>query len=294
LEQDDRALIIMGISQKHVDDVVVRLAGSRREIEAAQHLRYKVFYEEYGAVPSPEMKAACRDFDAYDDVADHLVVVDQNKTDPDQRIVGTYRLLQQAAADRIGRFYTSDEYDISPLTGCGTTLLELGRSCVLAEYRTRPVLQMLWEGITNYMLDNNTGLMFGCASLHGTDLTALAEQLSYLHHYHLAPSDLCPRALNGRYVDMNILPKDSIDARAAFSALPPLIKGYIRLGATIGDGAVVDRQFNTTDVCIVLPLSQVSARYRRHYARKINRAIPVAEDRPDSDGGAMIAAQTAL
>ncbi len=268
----------MGISQHHIDNVMVRLARSRQEIEAAQHLRYKVFYEEYKAVPTPEMQTLRRDFDAYDDVADHLVVVDESIADPDQRIVGTYRLLRQEAANRFGRFYTSGEYDISALTSTDASLLELGRSCVLADYRTRPVLQLLWQGITDYMLDHNVELMFGCASLHGTDVESLALPLSYLYHYHLAPSELRPKALPELHVDMNLMPKDSIDPKAAFVMLPPLIKGYLRLGASIGDGAVIDRQFNTTDVCIVMPMSQVTARYRKHYARKVNRDIPEYDD----------------
>ncbi len=284
----------MGISQQHVDNVVVRLACSRQEIEAAQHLRYKVFYEEYGAIPTPEMRAARRDFDEYDDVADHLIVVDQAIHDPGQRIVGTYRMLQQGAANRLGHFYTSSEYDISPLVRSGASLLELGRSCVLAEYRTRPVLQLLWQGITNYMLDHNTGLMFGCASLHGTDIAAMAMPLSYLYHYHLAPAGICPRALGPRYIDMNVVPKDQIDVKTAFAALPPLIKGYLRLGASIGDGAVIDEQFNTTDVCIVLPISQVTARYRKHYSRKVNRDIPGAIAEAAADDGIALAAQPAV
>ncbi len=268
----------MGISQLHIDNVVVRLARSRQEIEAAQHLRYKVFYEEYKAVPTPEMAASRRDADAYDDIADHLIVVDESIADPEQRIVGTYRLLRQESAKKFGQFYTSGEYDISSLTGSDASLLELGRSCVLGDYRTRPVLQLLWQGITDYMLDHNIELMFGCASLHGTDIDGMAIPLSYLYHYHLAPADLRPRALPDLYVDMNIVPKDRIDHKAAFAMLPPLIKGYLRVGASIGDGAVIDRQFNTVDVCIVMPMSHVTARYKRHYSRKVNRDIPEYDD----------------
>lgn len=270
----------MGISQHQndIEGVVVRLARSQDEIEAAQRLRYKVFYEEYKAKPTSEMAAVRRDIDAYDAVADHLIVIDHSIISPDERIVGTYRLLRQEAAARHGCFYTSDEYDISPLLRSRSSLLELGRSCVLAEYRTRPVLQLLWQGITGYMLDHNIELMFGCASMHGTDLQSLAEPLSYLHHFHRETDDLCPRALEQRYVDMNLIPKDQIDQKSAFIALPPLIKGYLRLGATIGDGAVIDEQFNTTDVCIILPMSRVSERYRKHYVRKANRPAQADAD----------------
>jgi putative hemolysin len=268
----------MGISQLNIQKVTVRLARNEAEISAAQHLRYRVFYEEYAAKPSEEMARQRRDFDDFDAVADHLIVIDESIADPHQCIVGTYRLLRREAAEKSGAFYTSTEYDISPLLDSGTTLLELGRSCVLAEYRTRPVLQLLWQGITDYMLDHDIGLMFGCASLHGTDVAALSQQLSYLHHYHLAPANMRPRALNGQYVDMNLHPKEGLDVKTIFAALPPLIKGYLRIGSYVGEGAVVDRQFDTTDVCIILPMQQVRARYRKFYARKVNRHIPDPEE----------------
>jgi putative hemolysin len=284
--------MLMGISQLHLEKVVVRLANSPQEIRAAQHLRYKVFYDEYRAIPSAEMVASKRDFDPYDEVADHLVVVDESIADPDQRIVGTYRLLRQEVAARFGRFYTSGEYDISPLMDTDGPLLELGRSCVLAAYRTRPVLQLLWQGITDYMMDHNIALMFGCASLHGTDIDSMAVPLSYLYHHHLTPAEYRPRALGSLYVDMNILPKDQLEPKTAFLTLPPLIKGYIRVGASIGDGAVIDRQFNTVDVCIVLPMSQVAERYRRHYSRKVNRSF-AGWDEPETED-MLLAARSAL
>ncbi len=268
----------MGISQLNIENVEVKLAQHDSEVEAAQRLRYKVFYEEYAATPNEEMARERRDMDAFDEVADHLVVIDKSISDPIDRIVGTYRLLRHDAAARHGRFYTSDEYDIKPLINSGSTLLELGRSCVLADYRTRPVLQLLWEGIIEYMFNHEIGTMFGCASLHGTDINELSMKLAYLHHYHLTPEALRPKALTGRYVNMNLHPKEDIDVREVFKSLPPLIKGYLRVGCTIGEGAVVDHQFNTTDVCIVLPMKEFAPRYRRHYARKINQRYRPEEE----------------
>lgn len=257
-----------------IENITVRLATSEAEIRAAQKLRYKVFYEEYAATPTEQMAAEKRDFDPYDDVADHLIVVDEGIRDPQQQIVGTYRLLRREAAAKAGGFYSSAEYDITPIIDSKMKVLELGRSCVMAEYRTRPVLQLLWQGITDYMLDHNIGIMFGCASLYGTDTAALSQQLAYLYHYHLAPEELRTHAIAGRHIDMNMHTKESIDAKAAFSALPALIKGYLRLGAYIGDGAVIDHQFNTVDVCIILPMKEVAERYRKFYSRKVNRYIP--------------------
>ncbi len=272
----------MGLSQLNIDTIKVRLAQTPGEIAAAQRLRYKVFYEEYAAKADDTMAETRLDADAFDEVTDHLIVLDESIANAQERIVGTYRLLRREVAERHGSFYTSGEYDIQPLLNTDLTLLELGRSCVLAEYRTRPVLQLLWQGITDYMLDHNIDLMFGCASLHGTNIDALARPLSYLHHFHLAPEGLRPRALNGRFINMNILPISDLDPRRDFASLPPLIKGYLRLGAGIGEGAVIDDQFDTTDVCIVLSMREVSTRYRKHYERKVNRPIPSDEAAGDA------------
>lgn len=275
----------MDAHRLNIEKIEVRLAVNEEEIRAAQHLRYRVFYEEYAATPTDQMARERRDFDSYDDVADHLIVVDSSISDPQQRIVGTYRLLRREAAEKHGAFYTSAEFDIAPVLKSKMQVLELGRSCVLAEYRTRPVLQLLWQGITDYMLDHNIGMMFGCASLYGTDIAAMSQQLAYLYHYHLAPEELRARALENRHIEMNLHTRESIDAKAAFSALPALIKGYLRLGAYVGDGAVIDHQFNTVDVCIILPMKEVAERYRKFYARKVNRHIPmqgeIATEQPE-------------
>lgn len=256
------------------DKIQVRLAAHADEIKAAQALRYKVFYEEYGATPNEEMLREKRDFDAFDDITDHLVVIDNDLPKNASQIIGTYRLLRREIAEKHGQFYTSDEYNIQPLLDNEKDLLELGRSCVLPGYRSRPVLQKLWQGIAHYVADHNIGLMFGCASLHGTDINQLSEQLAYLHHFHRAPDHLCPKAIDERYIDMNLHAKEDLDVKAVFISMPPLIKGYIRLGASIGDGAVVDHQFNTTDVCIVMPTAQVTAKYVKHYERVTQKIIP--------------------
>ena len=255
-------------------NVTVRLARDEDEVKAAQELRYQVFYKEYGALPTDEMRKLERDFDQYDPHAKHLVVTDV--VDGDETIVGTYRLMAQDGADKVGQFYSSDEYDLSPLVNSKLKLLELGRSCVMPQYRARPVIQLLWQGIAEYITDNDIDVMFGCASLHSTDIDALAPALSYMHHFHRAPEDICPRAVKGRYINMNLMEKDDLNVKAVFSDLPPLIKGYLRVGAAIGDGAVIDHQFNTTDVCIVAQTNLVTDRYRKHY--KIDKDLDVVEN----------------
>lgn len=261
-------------------DVEVRLAKNTQEVEAAQRLRYHVFYEERGAKPSSDISRmdVKRDTDKYDDIADHMIVVSKNENEGINGIVGTYRLLRQEIAEKHDGFYTSAEFDLGPILQHNLSSLELGRSCVLAEYRTKPVIQLLWSGISEYVMKNDIGLLFGCASIPGTKIDEISEQLAYLHHFHHAPDSFCPVALAELYVDMNLHDKDSINQRAVFSSLPPLFKGYLRIGCFIGDGAVIDHDFNTTDVCMILPMSLLTERYKKHYERK-NRSTG-----PDRNG----------
>ena len=246
------------------ESLQVRLAQSAAEIDAAQALRYRVFYEEMGAEPSAEMAARRRDFDRFDNDCDHLLVIDHGQG----AVVGTYRLIRRAAAQRHGDFYSAAEYDLRALPDHPGEILELGRSCTDASARTGPAAKLMWRAISAYVFHYRIELMFGCASLSGTDPDALALPLSYLHHFHRAPDALCVRALADRYVAMNRLARDAIDPAQAQAVLPPLIKGYLRLGGFVGDGAVIDRQFNTTDVAIVVKTDLVSDRYYRHYERR--------------------------
>ncbi|WP_448587014.1 GNAT family N-acetyltransferase [Thermaurantiacus sp.] len=241
----------------------VRIATSEEEIAAAQALRYRIFYEEMGATPSGEALIAGRDIDPYDSICDHLLVIDHGE-DGRPHVVGTYRLLRQVVANMHRGFYSASEYDLSTLVRSserGGQLLELGRSCVAAAYRNTATIALLWRGIASYLRMHDIGYMFGCGSLHGTDPDAHAAELSYLVHHHLAPEHLRARALAAHYVPMDRLAPGSYDPRAAARALPPLIKGYLRVGAMIGDGAFVDRQFNTVDVFVVMPVERITARY---------------------------------
>lgn len=253
----------------------LRLAENAAEVDAAQALRYRVFYREMGAEADAPTAAAERDVDEFDAVADHLLVLDHTLGDGPAAVVGTYRLIRQQAAERIGRFYSAAEYDLDPLLAFPGGIMELGRSCVALEHRTRGTLNLLWRGIAAYVFRHRIDVMFGCASLPGTDLGTLAPQLSYLYANHLAPPALRPRAVASRYVAMDRLAVSHLNQRAAMMALPPLIKGYLRLGGFVGDGAVIDRQFNTTDVCIVVKTDQVTAKYYRHYER--NAGSPAEE-----------------
>ena len=249
----------------------VRLARTAAEVRQAQKLRYRVFYKEGSAVPNPARLFARRDIDGYDAICDHLLVVDHAARDRTAlnrpAVVGTYRLLRQPLADEYGGFYTAGEFDISALVTRHSRFqfLELGRSCVLSPYRNKRTVELLWHGIHAYILQNHCDVMFGCASLDGTNPEQLALPLSFLHHYAAAPEQWRATALPERYVEMNRMSKETIDPKAALRVLPPLIKGYLRLGAYIGGGAVIDYEFGTTDVLIVLPVSAIRQRYFEHF-----------------------------
>ncbi|MDP2329970.1 MAG: GNAT family N-acyltransferase [Reyranella sp.] len=250
-------------------DFEVRLAETAAEIDAAQALRYRVFYDEMQARPSPEAARLRRDFDDFDTVCDHLVVLDRRRGEGPGGIVGTYRLIRQPAAAKIGRFYSAAEYDIAPMINYPGEILETGRSCIEKDARNTATMQMLWRGIALYAFHYNIQVMFGCASLPGTDPAQHTLPLSYLYHHHLAPPEIRVRALASRYVKMDTLAPGTYDERKAMARVPPLIKGYLRLGAFVGDGAVIDPEFNTTDVFVIVKTELVTEKYIRHYERGI-------------------------
>jgi L-ornithine Nalpha-acyltransferase len=254
-------------------DLCVRLTRSTREVAIAQALRFRVFYEELNAVADIKSSDPSLDADRFDTFCDHLIVIRQTPDIADERfrvddgeMVGTYRLLRQSVAAENGGFYTQGEYDLAPLLASKPELnfLELGRSCVLKPYRTRPVVELLWQGIWNYVRGHRLDVMMGCASLEGADPTAHADTLNFLAQNCAAPAEWNVRALPERYVEMKSA-EAVADPKTALKALPPLIKGYLRLGCYIGEGAVVDTQFNTTDVLIILPVANINPRYFAHF-----------------------------
>jgi L-ornithine Nalpha-acyltransferase len=256
----------------------VRLAESTAEVRRAQALRYRVFFEEMSAVGDLRTRRLRRDADRFDRICDHLLVLDhavrvRTLLGPRPKIVGTYRLLRQDVARRHGSFYSDGEFDVASLVARHPSLafLELGRSCVLGPYRGKRTVELLWHGIWSYVLAHDLDVMVGCASLDGTDPDRLALQLSFLHHHARAPEAWRVRAHPGRAVEMNRMAASAVDPRAAVRSLPPLIRGYLRLGGRVGDGAVVDRQFGTTDVCIVLPVSAINPRYVDYYGADAER-----------------------
>jgi putative hemolysin len=265
-----------------IGSLEVRLARKKSEIRRAQRLRYKVFYEEMSATPGALALLSRRDEDGFDPIFDHLLVVDRGEPNDARRwrrskVVGTYRVLRQEVADLYDGFYTQSEYDVAPLLRAKPDykFIEMGRSCVLKPYRNKRTLELLWQGVWSYVRDHGADVMLGCASFEGTDPRAHAEALSFLYHTALAPEDWRVKAHEHLRIDMSMLPREALSPRAALKSLPPLIKGYLRLGAYVGDGAVIDHQFGTTDVLIILPVEAIRTRYFAHFGTPDEFASPV-------------------
>ncbi|EIE52026.1 ornithine-acyl[acyl carrier protein] N-acyltransferase [Citreicella sp. 357] len=243
-------------------EFTVRLARGDSDIRAAQRLRYDVFVKELGgsgALVDHDARLECDRFDPY---FDHLILRDQSRGGD---VVGVYRLLRGDQAQAAGQFYSEDEYDLEPLRASGRRLLELGRSCLHPDYRGGTAIMHLWQALAAYVAEHRIEVLFGTASFHGTDVARLAEPLSLLHHRHLAPDDLRVRARV--FQSMDLVPEERIDRRRAMREVPALIKGYLRLGGVVGEGAFVDRAFNTTDVCLVMDTQRLNAKAAGLYTR---------------------------
>ncbi|WP_171125061.1 MULTISPECIES: GNAT family N-acetyltransferase [unclassified Ruegeria] len=240
----------------------VKLAETEAELRAAQRLRYDVFVRELGGGGEMVDHEAGLERDRFDPYFDHMLAID----DQTGETVGVYRLLPGERAAELGQFYSEDEYDLTVLKDSGRRLLELGRSCLHPNYRGSTAMYHLWNGLARYVSERQIEVLFGVASFHGTDVQALAQPLSMLHHNHLAPPDLRVRAQPDVFQSMNIVDADALDRRAAMVQVPALIKAYLRLGGFVGEGAFIDHTFNTTDVCLILDTARMNERQRRIYS----------------------------
>lgn len=244
----------------------VRLARDADDLRAAQRLRYDVFVREMGGDGDMVDHDQGLEVDRFDPFFDHLLLLDTGRMGDDQ-VVGVYRLLTEEGAARIGQFYSEDEYDLSVLRASGRKLLELGRSCLHADYRGGTGMFHLWSALADYVNERGIDILFGTASFRGTDIGALAPSLSLLHHRHLAPPELRVRTKEGAFQTMDLIPEAQLDRLAAMRAVPALIKGYLKLGGVVGEGAYVDHAFNTTDVCLILDTSRMSDAQARLFGR---------------------------
>lgn len=246
----------------------VRLAESEADVAAAQRLRYRVFVEEMGAQASAEEAAVRREWDEFDPHFDHLLLIDrQAQGDRLDAVVGAYRIMTGSMARQGRGFYGASEYDLEKIVHYPRETLELGRSCVAAEHRGGSGMHLMWTGLGRYVLEHGVEVMFGVASFHGTDMEPLAAPLSWLHHHHLAPEDLRVRAQDAHFQSMDLIPPDRLDRPTAMRAMPALIRAYIRLGGFVGEGAFVDHDFNTVDVCLLMDTTRMVDRYRDFYSR---------------------------
>lgn len=252
----------------------VRLAGNLKDVQAAQALRYRVFVDEMGAaLPSTAMDEK-RDFDQFDDSCQHLLVIDHNISgDIDKKIVGTYRLLTQDNARGTNGFYSQSEYDVAAMIDRHQSrrFLELGRSCVLPQYRNKRTIELLWQGIWAFTLEQNIDVMFGCASFSGTIPAAHAKAMSFIYHNARTNDDWQVNAYKDNRYLMDFMPQEAIAPKEALLAMPPLIKAYLRLGAKVSPEAVIDFAFNTTDILVVLPVESINLRYINYYRADATR-----------------------
>lgn len=245
-----------------------KLAQTDDDVRAAQRLRYEVFVRELGSDGEGVDHDLQLETDRFDPYFDHLLLIDRNApSNVSSGVVGVYRLLRQDQADKIGQFYSEDEYDLTRLKASGRKLLELGRSCLLPDYRGGAGMYLMWNALAEYVEQHKVEVLFGVASFHGTDLEGLAEPLSLLHHRHLAPEDLRVRTVETYFQPMNLVNKEELNAKSAMLAVPALIKAYLRLGGYVGDGAFVDHAFNTTDVCLILDTARMNARHKSIYEK---------------------------
>lgn len=271
LQRFSRRLDLSGLqpSLARCGPLEARLATSTQDVRRAQKLRYRVFFDEGGATPDPTARLIRRDVCRFDRVSDHLVVVDSAQTfrDGTPRIVGVYRLLRQDVAERNFGFYSAREFDVETLVSRhpGMRFLEVGRACIATSHRGKHVLELLWRGLWAYARHHRIDAMIGCASLPGADASVHAGAVRTLSSGGGDPSwrvtprpGLAGAAGRGEFAE-------PADPRSLVRALPPLVKGYWRLGATFSPTPVIDRAFNTTDLFVVMPLAEIEGRYLQYF-----------------------------
>lgn len=253
----------------------VRLAETDEDVAAAQRLRYRVFVEEMGATASAEDRAVRRERDRFDPYFQHLLLIDNEADDPEveRGVVGVYRLLTGTRAQAGIGFYGAGEYDLSLLISHPRETLELGRSCVDANHRGGAGMHLLWAGLGQFVSEHEVGILFGVASFHGNDPAPFAQALSYLYYNHLAPPELRVTAIAESRARMDLLPPDEVDKVEALRQIPALIKAYLRVGGFVGEGAYIDHEFNTVDVCLLMDTSNMVERYQKFYLRQRGGAV---------------------
>lgn len=262
--------MILNISSKpdlsscKMGNIYLKLAETQDELTQAQKLRHFVFFEEPNGVTTPSGKI---DKDEFDDACEHLLVMDSSDA-ANHKVVGNYRVLRRTPDKQVTKFYSEGEFDISGLKNSKYNIMELGRSCIHPNYRDGKVIQLLWAGIGAYIAHHKIKYLFGCASFFGTDANEHAIPISYLIHNHRAPDEICPTPKPEVAAKFDLIPADKIERKEAFSKLPALLKGYMRTGCMVGNGAVIDNICKTTDVFIIMDTDKIVKRYSEHFVEK--------------------------
>ncbi len=264
-----------------VRDFEVRLTRNKEERKQVRQLRYQVFCLEEGASATEEQRALGEEYDAYDRFAEYMAVFHNG------RVVGTYRIIDRNAAEKMGGFYTETEFNLTKIKKYHGNIAEMSRACVEKSYRDNAlVMRMLWAGLGELILRRKIGVLFGVASFVGTNPARSAQAISYLYYNHLTPLRLRATVIPENFADginpklsrMNILPREFVDAADAKSEMTPLIKGYLRLGATFGKGVFIDAPFNSYDVFVMIETRKMNATYQKHFLGREN-----ALGAPDDD-----------
>lgn len=247
----------------------VRIAKTEQDLMGAKKLRYEVFVKEFHADGDGVDHEQKTESDQFDPFVDNLILVDSQRNERlCEHVVGVYRLMSGQAALQGCGFYSQSEFDLSPLTHSGRSLVELGRSCVHPDYRGGMSMFLLFNGVADYVLDRNIEVMFGVASFHGTDVKALTPALSFLHHHHLAPPEIRVTAITQENAPtLQLLPYEKVDKKTAMQSIPPLIKSYLRLGGFVGEGVFFDYAFNSTDVFLLVDTRNMSEDRRQRYEK---------------------------
>jgi putative hemolysin len=246
---------------------VVKIADSLEEIEAALRLRFEVFNLELQEGLQSSYESGF-DSDVYDTFCDHLIVKEKSTG----KVVGTYRLLPQSKAGSNLGFYSENEFDLSNFKKHPGKSLELGRSCVAKEFRSLTVINLLWAGISRYVELHSITHLFGCASFHSNNSKEIATAFAYLSLFHSAPTDYHVKPLEKCAMNLPYLYLTSHDIKAIYKQFPPLVKGYLRLGAMICGEPAYDKEFGTTDFLIVVDTKQIADKYKDHYLKSVKAA----------------------
>lgn len=246
---------------------LIKLVENKSELKSAQSLRYSVFYKERNAKPSLSKKIIKLDYDSIDHFAHHLIVIDKTRKKSSNQIVGTYRLLKGDFARQLGGFYTSSEFDLTNIIKIyrDNQILELGRSCIHKDYRNRNIMSLIWKVIARYINLYDIKILFGCASFPGIDVFKFSEQLFFLRDNFSLPNDLSVKSLDKDIFSIDTFKIKKVDMISTFLKLPPLIKGYLRVGGKVSDSYFVDHQFNTIDLCIAVKTENIDYKYKKKY-----------------------------